>query len=328
MRRTLSSKLLHAGVDTGVRQRILGHLEGTTVDAHYSDDGLAELKEILDRVDYGLQIGHDRRFGFPVITGCARSLLPTAAIELALQENGGVGAIRILDTDTEEVLFQARVAGAKLPSTSEYASAPEAKKSDCAAKLREYQTSHEFLMPGSEEAVEAIEHLLIFAEPTPSASDDKETAHGSVDLSKPPAPAMPTSSGDVVDLAPGRIVLCDPSQASHATATNPQQPGLIVAEKHLAGRRYLDIAIGKRAATGAPRPWQLVLSSRGDLETAQLPAATWFDMRRRILIEAGDVQHLGDPLGCVESNAEFRIREHLQAAGDVYPKPLTQGGSR
>ncbi|WP_168199133.1 tyrosine-type recombinase/integrase [Pseudorhodobacter turbinis] len=37
MRRTLSSKLMQLGIDTGTRQKILGHLEGTTVDRHYSD---------------------------------------------------------------------------------------------------------------------------------------------------------------------------------------------------------------------------------------------------------------------------------------------------
>ncbi|CAN0598156.1 unnamed protein product, partial [Laminaria digitata] len=45
MRRTLSSKLMGLGIDTGTRQKILGHLEGTTIDRHYSDHGLLELKD-------------------------------------------------------------------------------------------------------------------------------------------------------------------------------------------------------------------------------------------------------------------------------------------
>ena len=259
--------------------------------------------------------------------GCKTSLLPTATFHVALQSNGNIGGLRIVDAHTEDVLFEARIAGTQLPSTNDLATAPVLPKEACAKALLKLQASHEFLMPGSEEAVAAIEHLLIFAAPPLSASDDRETAHGSVDLSKPPAPAMPTSFGDVVDLDPGRIVLCDPSQASHATAPNPQQPGLIVAERHLAGRRYLDIAIGKRGATGAPRPWQLVLSSRGDLETAQLPAATWFDMRRRILVDAGDVQHLGDPLGCLSRMPSF-ASGNISKPRMVSPQPLTQDGSR
>ena len=86
MRRTLSSKLLHAGVDTGVRQRILGHLEGTTVDAHYSDDDLAAefiadpRLALRDAVDLRLVQGVD-------LAAALRSLVQETADQPELVEN-------------------------------------------------------------------------------------------------------------------------------------------------------------------------------------------------------------------------------------------------
>ena len=57
-------------ITMGVRpEEIFGHLEGTTVDKHYSDHDLMELKDILDSLDYGIEVGRDRQFGFPIITG-------------------------------------------------------------------------------------------------------------------------------------------------------------------------------------------------------------------------------------------------------------------
>ena len=168
LRRTLSSRLLHARVDTGVRQRILGHLEGTTVDAHYSDDGLAELKDYLDMVDYGIEIAQRSSFAFPVIAECHTSLLPQALVEVDLQGNGEVGAIGVYDAATEEVLLEARIAGAKLPPSSPRSSATALEKEDCASRLLAMSASHEVLMPGSEEATRAIEHLLVFANSTRS----------------------------------------------------------------------------------------------------------------------------------------------------------------
>lgn len=86
MRRTLSSKLLSRGIDTGTRQRILGHLEGTTIDRHYSDHGLLELKDLLDSVDYGIEVGRDRRFDFPIIVGNRTAMQTALDVEVALTD--------------------------------------------------------------------------------------------------------------------------------------------------------------------------------------------------------------------------------------------------
>ncbi len=101
MRRTLSSKLLHLRIETGTRQRILGHLEGTTVDRHYSDHGLAELKDILVSVDYGIEIGRVPEFAFPIVVGCNTPILPQLDVEIALGEKGSVSALRLQNPDTE-----------------------------------------------------------------------------------------------------------------------------------------------------------------------------------------------------------------------------------
>ena len=168
LRRTLSSRLLHAGVDTGIRQRILGHLEGTTVDAHYSDDGLADLKAHLDLVDYGIEIAKRSALGCPIISGCRISLLPQVFVDVDLETNGAIAAIGVYDAATEEALMEVRIEGTKLPASKPRSSAKRLDKEQAADCLLEISTSYEILMPGSEEATQALEHLLIFAEPSRS----------------------------------------------------------------------------------------------------------------------------------------------------------------
>lgn len=124
MRRTLSSKLLHLGVNTGVRQRVLGHLEGSTVDRHYSDDGLAELKALLDRVDYGVTVGRSPCIAFPIITGCSRPLLPSLDVMVSLGDKSELLAVRLSDQDTEEVTFAAWIGTASAPKEDGWEDVP------------------------------------------------------------------------------------------------------------------------------------------------------------------------------------------------------------
>lgn len=164
MRRTLSSKLLHLGTDTGVRQRILGHLEGSTVDRHYSDDGLKELKAILDSVDYGIEVGRIRAFAFPVITGCATPGLPPLEVEVTLADRGGVAGLRLTDPEMDEVVFEARVRGASSPRAADGAPMPVLDAKDVANRVLDLGRTHALTMPASDEAVAAIDHLLILGD--------------------------------------------------------------------------------------------------------------------------------------------------------------------
>lgn len=142
MRRTLSSKLLHQGVDTGVRQRVLGHLEGTTVDRHYSDDGLVELKVLLDRVDYGVEVGRLAGVAFPVIKGCASDQRPPIEVLVALDDRGDVSAVRLCDPDTDETVYATLIAGTLAPKVDEWGDLEASTAADAATRVAEILSRH------------------------------------------------------------------------------------------------------------------------------------------------------------------------------------------
>lgn len=169
MRRTLSSKLLHLGVDTGIRQRVLGHLEGTTVDRHYSDHGLRDLKVLLDRVDYGIEVGPMRGIAFPVIIGCTADLLPPIEVLVALSDRGDVSALRLCDPDTDGTVFAARIAGTPDPKSEGWDNLDVMTAREAATRVNELLATHSAALPAREEAVAAFEHLLIVGDLAPSS---------------------------------------------------------------------------------------------------------------------------------------------------------------
>ena len=341
MRRTLASKLLHAGVDTGVRQRILGHLEGTTVDRHYSDDGLLELKDMLDRVDYGIKIGREKGIGFPLITGCSALLLPAAAVDIELQDDVQIAGLRVTDSDTGEILFEARLDGAKLQAKSSLVDAPSRSAQECATQLVDLEMAYDLALPASEEAMRAFHHLLIFADEDqknvaatarrpvishPFVALQRQDEVPSVDLApdapsvRPQAARLPEEVGTSV----GRTVLCVFPLRGAQRGDGQPRPGLVVSEKFLSGKRYLDIAKGVATDARLPRKHDLLLQAEEDLNTARLKAATCFDMRKRILVRADDGSRVQGELGHLPKNARIRMNEILLAVGDVTPVPVSE----
>ena len=219
IRWTPSSKLLALCAETGVRQRILGHLEGSTVDRYYSDHGLPELKALLDQVDYGLQVGHASGFSFPVIMGCSAPMLPSVDVVIQLSNDGKICAIRVCDTHTDEAFRAARVEGASTPhddeaKTFEVMAAPKS-----AGRLLRLQQPYSLTLPASEVALAAFEHLLILGvSPAPKA-DPVTPKPASTDTcaatEAAPLCAVPIN-GDLTfapnaaaeDLRPGDMVIC------------------------------------------------------------------------------------------------------------------------
>ena len=165
MRRTLSSKLLALCAETGVRQRILGHLEGSTVDRYYSDHGLPELKALLDQVDYGLQVGRASDVSFPVIMGCSAPMLPSVDVVIHLSDDSKICAIRVCDTHTDETVIAARVEGASTPHDDEAKTFEVLAAQEIANGLLTLQQSHSLTLPASEVALAAFEHLLFLEFP-------------------------------------------------------------------------------------------------------------------------------------------------------------------
>ena len=288
MRRTLSSKLLHGGVDTGVRQRILGHLEGTTVDAHYSDDGLRELKTILDAVDYGITVAYDAKLGFPVITGCGGSLLPPASIEVALQKNGEVGAVCVTSYESDKVFFKARIEGARISPEHELASAQKMPLEEVATRLDHILQSFELPLPADEETTQAIEHMLIFARPgeradapagLPEAVKSEDPAVS--DASKP---SLDVSAGDEVrprlPYSAGQVV------SGYASADGSMRRALVVGTRTLGRRLFLDLAAECAVRAKQGHAHQLWLLTEAEIAAAGLSGAAGFDLRHRMLVEA------------------------------------------
>lgn len=334
MRRTLSSKLMHAGTDTGTRQKILGHLEGTTVDRYYSDHGLLQLRDILDSVDYGIVVGRDRRHAFPVITGSSTPLLEALDVEVAMTGAGDLSAIMLRHAETDEVLFEAVVAGRKAPSGDQWNECVALEPAELAKEIASLGREYALTFPASEEATSALEHLLILAEEPPSQFP--EAVSGPVAAPEPAAvdaasdanvAADPSSEGKPRDIAAGDIVVCTfPSPRRGAELPAPR-PCLVVDVRTMAGKTYLDLAWGGPLTTASPAPYELAVSQPAELATARVDIPTRFNLRRRVLVSEDRHEALQKRLGRIPPAAALRLRDCLTFAGDVSPVPLEEARS-
>ncbi|ANT61826.1 hypothetical protein AYJ57_15270 [Salipiger sp. CCB-MM3] len=334
MRRTLSSKLMHAGTDTGTRQKILGHLEGTTVDRYYSDHGLLELRKILDSVDYGFVVGRDRRHAFPVITGTSTLLLPSLDVDVALTDAGDLAALQLRDSETDEVLFEAAVAGRKAPSGYPWNDCAPLQAAEIAKKIVTLARDHAITFPASEEATSALEHLLILAEEPPSQFPEAvsgpvaPTEHAAVEAATDINVAADMSpDADRGTLAAGDIVVCAFPSSRPGTVAPAPRPCLVVNVRTLAGRTHLDLAWGGPLTAASPAPYELAVSQPAELATARVDIPTRFNLRRRVLVSEDCHAVLQKRLGRIPPAAALRLRDCLTFAGDVSPVPLEEARS-
>jgi len=330
MRRTLSSKLLSRGIDTGTRQRILGHLEGTTIDRHYSDHGLLELKDLLDSVDYGIEVGRDRRFEFPIIVGNRTALQTALDVEVALTDRREISAVQLRDSETDEIVFEATISGRKAPAAYPWNDCEALEEKDVAARIISFGRQYSLTMPASEEATAAVEHLLIldddkpFYTPTAKprvAKETEEIENASVDDAKS---IVDDPDSGPVDLVAGDLVVCAlPSRRTGLTKSTAR-PGIIVNTRTMAGRKFLDIAWGGPIETASPAPHEFAIGQAVEMAEAKLDIPTRFNLRRRFLVPEADTARLHHRLGRISKSAENRLREGLLCAGDVSPEPVAE----
>ena len=324
MRRTLSSKLLQARIETGTRQRILGHLEGTTVDRHYSDHGMAELKTILDSVDYGIKVGKERRFAFPIITGCSTPLTTSLDVEIALSNRSDLVAIRLRDPDTDEVVLEGSILGRPAPRGEEWSNVPAYDPKTLADIIYALSTQHALTLPANEEASNALEHLLVLTndQPEPNVAT-VTTKPEETQKHQPFTSAVDTSMGNdhggpASDLDCGDLVLCK----------RPEQPdgvpviGLVVKVRTLGSEKLLDIAFSKDRETEPNKPYDLVLEPASCDTRAPTDRPLSFNLRKRVLAKARDDTFIQAALGQISQAGQHMMREILQVAGDVAPVPL------
>lgn len=330
MRRTLSSKLLGLGIDTGTRQRILGHLEGTTVDRHYSDHGLLELKDLLDSVDYGMEVGSDRQFNFPVIVGSRAALQTVLDVEVALTDRREVSAVQLRDAETDEIVFEASISGRKAPSAYPWNDCEALEEKDVAARIILLSRQYSLTMPASEEATAALEHMLILVDEMPFyiPAAKRHFAEGTGETGNVSAadaePMIREPGCRPVDLVAGDLVICAlPSRRAGAIKSSAR-PGIIVNTKTMGGRKFLDIAWGGPSDTAGSAPHELAIVRSGEMAEAKLDIPTRFNMRRRFLVPEEDTSRLHHRLGRIGKSAEARLRESLDQAGDVSPEPVEE----
>ena len=331
MRRTLASKLLNLGVDNGVRQRVLGHLEGTTVDRHYSDDGLVELKALLDQVDYGVAVGQKSGFAFPVITGCTVALLPPLEVLVALTDQGAVSALRLCDPDTDETVFAARIAGAPAPKSQEWDSLEVLTGRAVATRANEILAAYSAILPANEEAVAAFEHLLILGDPAPRmplppAPVRESAVPGRATDPHPVAPEPEAfREGPVLGLRKGDTAICVFPCRGRGAEDKLPRPGLVVAVRTLRGETFLDLAPGIPHNQMPVAPHELLVVEADETSSAGLAKPTRFDLRHRILVRVDDGSRLHRRLGSLSRKSDQRLMQSIQFAGDVSPLPVGEG---
>ena len=340
MRRTLSSKLLALKVDTGIRQRILGHLEGTTVDRHYSDDGLQDLKGILDGVDYGLTVGRARPFGFPIILGCSTPVLPSSDVFVSLAAEGEVSALRLCDPETDETVFGARLEAKPIPRDEEAKQLPIMSAREIATQVLALQMEYSFSLPTCETSTSGFAHLLIHGDlPPAKAPEDHREEAAEADTER--TEAEPTTdhrpskasvetdepTGPEGDLHVGDTAICVFPLKRRSKENGKPRPGLVVATRTLGQRRYLDIAQSSPVEGNRPAPHELFLTSSGELDAAMLQCPTSFDLKRRILVAEEDVSRVHRGLGSLTGCARARLGESMVFVGDVPPHPVSEQSS-
>lgn len=88
LRRTCNSRLTAAGVPHPDCQALLGHKHGDITNLHYTDRRLKELKQLIDRVNYHLDVAVSPAYGFPVIVACRLDERPRVWVEMVLDAHG------------------------------------------------------------------------------------------------------------------------------------------------------------------------------------------------------------------------------------------------
>lgn len=153
LRKTFSSMLKRENVDDGKRQAIAGHRHDSIINVHYTANHINDLKDAVDKVDFKLNIGRKRQFGFPVILSCDLAQGSTLDVEVMLGDNSEAEAVTVRDPRLAEPLFDCSKIG-KLSG--------EALK-QLVAKLREVTDLRPLKLPKNALKRAAFEHLQALA---------------------------------------------------------------------------------------------------------------------------------------------------------------------
>jgi hypothetical protein len=96
---TVATELLALSAPDHVRQSILGHEHGSVINRNYTQANLELMKDYLDQIDLGLIVEFDRRYGFPVIRGCALMEEQPLRVTLALDAHDQPKSIEVYEPE-------------------------------------------------------------------------------------------------------------------------------------------------------------------------------------------------------------------------------------
>lgn len=168
LRMTLSSALWRGGVSESDRQMIIGHASKTIIGKHYTFPDMKVLKSMLDLADFKLKICNSRVHGFPLIADCKLISGAPANVEVVLDVEGAVGAVRV----TREVDGK-QLAGVYINSSAGLC-APKWKGMDRVSRERAAQVVHDLttdcalIPPGNSAQADAFEQFMAFGKPAAS----------------------------------------------------------------------------------------------------------------------------------------------------------------
>jgi hypothetical protein len=206
-----------------------------------------------------------------------------------------------------------------------------------AADLERLFREYDLLMPADAETAQAVEHLLIFAPPRTDHDGDNllEEAQGNPlvggnagaedTAGASPAPNDPMDPG-TQQVRVGDVVLTSCFGQQPSSEKMDGQLGLVVGEKRLGARRFLDLA-QVTPRDREVRAYHLVLANCDQLREVGLDSPAIFDMRTRVLLEIADRNPPPRRVAGLPSTLMTRVREALLAAGDVAPRPMANAQS-
>ncbi len=154
-----------------------------------------------------------------------------------------VSAVMLRDSETDEIVFEASIAGRKAPSAYPWNECMSLDAKDVATRIVSLGRQYSLTMPANEEATAALEHLLILVEDRPlqipafqvarGAPNDRPAADGeSGHVSEPTAEQADQGPAG---FAQGDLVICVFPTRRSSTGNPTPRPALVIDTRKEAG---------------------------------------------------------------------------------------------
>ncbi|KDB02247.1 integrase [Defluviimonas sp. 20V17] len=163
LRKTLLSALDQANVPDAVRKAIAGHKQQDIINRHYTAQNAPKLRTALDLADYGLEIQHSERHGYPIIVGCSvgRERVFEASVELG--DQGEAKQVRVIDCADGKEVFAAHISFDSTYAGGKHEGLRIMSPFDAAKRLSEYDAEGYLRRPKYGPKLAALESLEAYA---------------------------------------------------------------------------------------------------------------------------------------------------------------------